>query len=208
MPQHVAAAQRRAAYSSAPLGPEDQGGFRFPPLDPLDSCFPLETTRGCGPWTRGGIKGAFIYVSLAMCCLEQSSSYCSRCKPLRTIALPPTGVQGFTPGRFKGDMGSLREVRGEIEIPPPPLGPSGAGLSLRTLQRYEHQNQFAYLTQGTPSCLAHKKLRPFFQAQFFDSSIFLQILSSAKKSQNEFFAAYFVGIHAAMVVFQSLPAEA
>ena len=30
----------------APLGPEDQGGFRFPPLDPLDSCIPLETTRG------------------------------------------------------------------------------------------------------------------------------------------------------------------
>ena len=35
-----------ARFSSAPLGPEDQGGFRFPPLDPLDSCIPLETTRG------------------------------------------------------------------------------------------------------------------------------------------------------------------
>ena len=38
-----------------------------------------------------------------------------------------TGVQGFTPGRFKGDMRIQGEVRGEIEIPPPLLGPSGAG---------------------------------------------------------------------------------
>ena len=30
----------------APLGPEGQGGFRFPPFDPLDSHNPLNTTRG------------------------------------------------------------------------------------------------------------------------------------------------------------------
>ena len=29
-------------------------------------------------------------------------------------------------GRFKGEMGIQGEDRGEIEIPPPPLGPSGA----------------------------------------------------------------------------------
>ena len=133
-----------ARFSSAPLGPEDQGGFRFPPLDPLDSCIPLETTRGCGPWTRGGIQVISIYVALAVSCLEQPSLCCSRCKPLRTIALPPTGVQGFTPGRFKGDMGSLREVRGEIEIPPPPLGPSGAGPSSRTFLRYEHTKDASF----------------------------------------------------------------
>ena len=46
-------------------------------------------------------------------------------RPYRSLA--PTGVQGFTPGRFKGDMRIQGEVRGEIEIPPPLLGPSGAG---------------------------------------------------------------------------------
>ena len=49
------------AFSSAPLGPEDQGGFRFPPLDPLDSCIPLKTTRGMAPgplWGRGGFGEA------------------------------------------------------------------------------------------------------------------------------------------------------
>ena len=51
------------------------------------------------------------------------------------------GIHGLALGRFKGDMGSLREVRGEIEIPPPPLGPSGAGRFARTIQRY------AYLAQ-------------------------------------------------------------
>ena len=32
-------------------------------------------------------------------------------------------------------MGSLREVRGEIEIPPPPLGPSGAGRETEQLAK-------------------------------------------------------------------------
>ena len=43
------------------------------------------------------------------------------------VIVRPHGVQGFTPGRFKGDMRIQGEVRGEIEIPPPLLGPSGAG---------------------------------------------------------------------------------
>ena len=46
------------AFSSAPLGPEDQGGFRFPPLDPLDSCIPLKTTRGMAP---GPLRGRGVF---------------------------------------------------------------------------------------------------------------------------------------------------
>ena len=39
--------------------------------------------------------------------------------------IAPTGVQGFTPGRFKG-LGESRGGKGEIEIPLPISGPSGA----------------------------------------------------------------------------------
>ena len=44
-----------------------------------------------------------------------------------TNAPASQGSRGNAPGRFKGDMRIQGEVRGEIEIPPPLLGPSGAG---------------------------------------------------------------------------------
>ena len=59
---------------------------------------------------------------LQPCCAVPTSSDPSATFPSRgKQGVFSAGVQGFTPGRFKGDRGLLRGRRGEIEIPPDPL---------------------------------------------------------------------------------------
>ena len=73
----------------APLGPEGQGGFRFPPFDPLDSHNPLKTTRG-KPLDPCGAYGQ----NITRCCKPNLRSPIFRARQktrplLRNPAKPP-----------------------------------------------------------------------------------------------------------------------
>ena len=73
----------------APLGPEGQGGFRFPPFDPLDSHNPLKTTRG-KPLDPCGAYGQ----NITRCCKPNLRSQIFRARQktrplLRNPAKPP-----------------------------------------------------------------------------------------------------------------------
>ena len=93
-----------------------------------------------GQWQLSSFVGAGHAPPLC-CALQPAAWRAADSRPYGSGASrTPFRVQGRSPGRFKGDMGSLREVRGEIEIPPPPLGPSGAGRTTALLAKERNRS--------------------------------------------------------------------
>ena len=111
------------AFSSAPLGPEDQGGFRFPPLDPLDSCIPLKTTRGMAPgplWVRDDfVNRRSVEVGTF---LKNPSNDTRQKDSFRSLSRPPAGEsrRSFTldnPKQANGTLSGARAMSSSSFIP-------------------------------------------------------------------------------------------